>query len=113
LPRSWHARWRQIGGNRAPGQALEALAPHADRKKVVVDLAKEELQNELGAEPGFETMWESVANAVMSYTLVSNLTNVSEEYGREISSARRNAIEVERVADDPPERDAGLGCHRL
>ena len=49
-------------------------------------------------------MWESVANAVMSYTLVSNLTNVSEEYGRELSSARRNAIEVERVADDPPER---------
>ena len=91
-------------GTERLAQALEALAPHADRKKVVVDLAKEELQNELGAEPGFETMWESVANAVMSYTLVSNLTNVSEEYGREISSARRNAIEVERVADDPPER---------
>ena len=91
-------------GTERLAQALEALAPDADRKKVVVDLAKEELQNELGAEPGFETMWESVANAVMSYTLVSNLTNVSEEYGREISSARRNAIEVERVADDPPER---------
>ncbi len=86
-------------------QALDALAPDADRKKVVVDLAKEEaLQGELGAEPGFETMWESVANAVMSYTLVSNLTNVSDEYGRELSSARRNAIEVERVSDDPPER---------
>jgi HEAT repeat protein len=86
-------------------QALDALAPDADRKKVVVDLAKEEAQqDEPGAELGFETMWESVANAVMSYTLVSNLTNVSDEYGRELSSARRNAIEVERVSDDPPER---------
>lgn len=92
-------------GTERLAQALEALAPDNDRKKVVVDFAKEEAQQgELGAEPGFETMWESVANAVMSYTLVSNLTNVSEEYGREISSARRNAIEIERVADDPPER---------
>jgi len=92
-------------GTERLAQALEALAPDADRKRVVVDLAKEEArQGELGAEPAFETMWDSVANAVMSYTLVSNLTNVSEEYGREISSARRNAIEVERVANDPPER---------
>jgi len=92
-------------GTERLAQALEALAPDNDRKKVVVDLAKEEAQQgELGAEPGFETIWESVANVVMSYTLVSNLTNVSEEYGREISSARRNAMEIERVADDPPER---------
>jgi len=92
-------------GTERLAQALEALAPAADRKKVVVDLAKEQaLQGELGAEPGFETMWESVANAVMSYTLVSNLTNVSDEYARELSSARRNAMEVERVTDDPPER---------
>ena len=95
-------------GTERLAQALEALAPDADRKRVVVDLAKEEArQGKLGAEPAFETMWDSVANAVMSYTLVSNLTNVSEEYGREISSARRNAIEVERVADDPPERVQG------
>ena len=92
-------------GTERLAQALEALAPDADRKKAIVNLAKEEaLRSELGAEAGFETMWEGVAHAVMSYTLVSNLTNVSEEYGRELSSARRNAIEVERISDDPPER---------
>ena len=31
---------------------------------------------------------------------------VSEAYGRELSGARTQAIEVERVADDPPERMA-------
>ena len=40
-------------GTERLAQALEALAPDADRKKVVVDLAKEEaLQGELGAEAG-------------------------------------------------------------
>jgi HEAT repeat protein len=92
-------------GTERLAQALEALAPDADRKKVIVNLAKEEaVRGELGAETGFETMWDGVAHAVMSYTLVSNLTNVSDEYGRELSSARRNAIEVERISDDPPER---------
>jgi HEAT repeat protein len=92
-------------GTERLAQALEALAPDAQRKKVIVDLAKEEaLRGELGAEAGFESMWDGVANAVMSYTLVSNLTNVSDEYGRELSSARRNAIDVERISDDPPER---------
>jgi len=92
-------------GTERLAHALEALAPDNDRKKGIVDLAREEaLQSELGAEAGFETMWEGVANAVMSYTLVSNLTNVSDEYGRELSAARRNATEVERVSDDPPER---------
>jgi HEAT repeat protein len=92
-------------GTERLAQALEALAPDAERKKVIVNLAKEEaLRGELGAEAGFETMWDGVAHTVMSYTLTSNLTNVSDEYGRELSSARRNAIEVERISDDPPER---------
>src|SRR5262249_1643547 len=35
---------------------------------------------------------------------------VSEEYGRELSGARSQAIEVEQVSDDPPERvSAWLG----
>jgi HEAT repeat protein len=92
-------------GTERLAHALEALTPDRERKKTVVDLAREEArQGELGAEPGFETMWDAVANAVMSYTLVSNLSSVSDEYGRELSAARRNAIEVERISDDPPER---------
>jgi HEAT repeat protein len=32
---------------------------------------------------------------------------VSEEYAKELSTARQHAIEVERVSDDPPERISG------
>ncbi len=39
----------------------------------------------------------------MSY---SDTNYVSTEYARELSSARRQAVEVERVSDDPPERVA-------
>ena len=92
-------------GTERLAQALEALAPDHDRKRRSRRPGERGgATGRAGREHGFEPMWESVANAVMSYTLVSNLTNVSEEYGKEISSARRKAIEVERVSDDPPER---------
>jgi HEAT repeat protein len=92
-------------GTERLAQALEALAPSRDRKSRIVDLAKEKaMQNEWASHNAFETMWDTVATTVMSYTLVSNLKGVSEEYGRELSSARKSAIDVERVSDDPPER---------
>ena len=37
----------------------------------------------------------------MSY---SDKSFVSDEYGRELSGTRTQAIEVERVSDDPPDR---------
>ena len=93
------------GANRSSGPSARSAGPLTRPQEGVVDLAKAEaLQGELGDEPGFETMWENVANVVMSYTLVSDLSFVSEEYGKETHRPRRNAIEVERVADDPPER---------
>ena len=88
-------------------QALEALVPSADGKERIVRLAREEaLQGDLGAEEGFDQIWQNVSNMVMSYSMISYSDEswVSEQYGRELSAARRQAIEVERVADDPPER---------
>jgi len=72
-----------------------------------VELAKAEaLDGEFGGELGFEQMWENVANMVMSYSMVSysDESFVSEQYGKELSAARKQAVEVERVSDDPPER---------
>jgi HEAT repeat protein len=88
-------------------QAIESLVPAQERKRRVLQLAKEEvLQDELGADAGFEQLWENVSNLVMSYTMISysDETFVSDQYGRELSAARQQAIEVERVSDDPPER---------
>lgn len=92
-------------GTERLAEALDALAPSPDRKKHIVDKAREEaLQTDLGAEPGFDSMWQRVADTVMAYTLVSNLNAVPDQYGQELTAARRQAIEVERVSDDPPER---------
>jgi len=48
-------------------------------------------------------MWTNVSTMLTSY---SDESYVSEAYGRELSGARTQAIEVDRVSDDPPERIA-------
>ena len=85
--------------------ALEVLVPEAERKGRVLELAHEEAkQGELGREDGFEQLWQSAADMLTSY---SDASFVSDEYGKELTTARTQALEVERVSDDPPERVQG------
>jgi hypothetical protein len=98
---------RERGATERLAQALEALVPDAGQRSRVVEMAREEARSgELGAGDGFEQLWQNVTDMVMSYSMMSYSDEpfVSEQYGRELSSARRQAIEVERVSDDPPER---------
>jgi len=82
--------------------AFETLVPDSDRKERLLDLAKEKVaQSPLGSEAGFESLWQEASNLMRSY---SDKNFVSTEYGRELSGARTQAIEVERVSDDPPDR---------
>ena len=82
--------------------AFETLVPENERKERLLSLAKESVaQSPLGSETGFENLWQEAANLLTSY---SDKSFVSDEYGRELSGARSQAIEVERVSDDPPER---------
>ena len=90
------------GATERLAQAFEALVPEAERKERLLDLAQAEASDSpLGAEGGFEDLWQSAASMLTSY---SDQNYVSDEYGRELSGARTQAIEVERVSDDPPER---------
>jgi hypothetical protein len=85
--------------------ALEVLVPEAERKGRVLELAHDEVQQgELGQEQGFEQLWKSAADMLTSY---SDASFVSDEYGKELTAARSQALEVERVSDDPPERVQG------
>jgi len=85
--------------------ALEVLVPEAERKGRVLELAHDEAQQgELGHEEGFEQLWHSAANMLTSY---SDASFVSDEYGKELTATRTQALEVERVSDDPPERVQG------
>jgi hypothetical protein len=85
--------------------ALEVLVPDAERKGRVLELAHDEAQQgELGQEQGFEQLWKGAADMLTSY---SDASFVSDEYGKELTAARSQALEVERVSDDPPERVSG------
>ena len=83
-------------------QAFEALVPEADRKDQLLDMAEADARNTpLGQDAGFEELWQNAAQMLKSY---SDEKYVSDDYGLELSSMRAQAIEVEGIADDPPER---------
>jgi HEAT repeat protein len=95
------------GATERLAQALDSLVPSHERKGRVMELARTEaLDGELGEEPGFELLWQDATDMVLSYSMISysDASFVSQEYGKELSSARQQALEVERVSDDPPER---------
>jgi HEAT repeat protein len=90
------------GATERLAHAFEALVPEAERKDRLLELAESEARrSESGQQPGFDELWRGAAEMLTSY---SDKKYVSDEYARELSSARTQAIEVERVSDDPPER---------
>lgn len=90
------------GATERLAHALEVLVPEAERKGRILELAHAEAQQgELGQEDGFESLWKNAADMLTSYT---DASFVSDEYGKELTAARAQALEVERVSDDPPER---------
>jgi len=92
------------GATERLAHALEVLVPETERKGRVLELAHDVAQQEHGQDEGFEPLWQSAANMLTSY---SDSSFVSDEYGKELTDTRTQALEVERVSDDPPERVAG------
>ena len=93
---------REGGASDRLAQALQLLVPELDGKERLLDLAKQEAeQGPLGQQSGFEDLWQSATSMLTSY---SDETYVSSDYARELSGAKAQAVDVERVSDDPPER---------
>ena len=85
--------------------AFQALVPERDRQRQLLALAESEVaESELGQDESFSELWGRVEGMLTSY---SDENFVSSEYGRELTSARTRAVDVERVSDDPPERVNG------
>jgi HEAT repeats/PBS lyase HEAT-like repeat len=92
----------QGGATTRLAQAFQALVPEADRRPGLIEIARmEAAQSPLGDTEGFVDLWKNAADMLTSY---SDEQFVSESYGRELSGARTQAVEVERVGSDPPER---------
>src|SRR5438105_4816758 len=90
------------GASQRLALAFQALVPELERKERLLDLAKAVAQQTpMGTESGFNNLWHGAAELLTSY---SDESFVSEEYARELSGSREQALEVERVSDDPPER---------
>ena len=93
---------RESGASERLALALQLLVPDLDRKVRLLDLARDEAaEGPLGRQSGFAELWQRAADMLASY---SDETFVSDEYARELSSAHTQALEVERVSDDPPHR---------
>jgi HEAT repeat protein len=84
------------GATERLAQAFEALVPEFDRKERLLA----QVHDAVGQSP-LEDLWQGAAQMLMSY---SDSNYVSSTYGRELSGARAQAIEIERVSDDPPDR---------
>ena len=85
-------------------QAFHALVPDTDRQRQLLSIAQPDVAaSELGQEAAFQDMWQRVEAMLTSY---SDEKFVSDAYGRELSSARARAVDVEAANDDPPERVA-------
>jgi hypothetical protein len=96
---------KEGGATTRLAQAFQALVPDKERRPSLLQIAKGEVeQSALGAGDGFLELWQNAADMLTSY---SDERFVSETYARELSGARTQALEVERVSDDPPDRIGG------
>jgi hypothetical protein len=85
--------------------AFQSLVREPDQQQRLLSLAKEDVAaSPLGSTEGFESVWNHVAEKLL--TSYSDENYVSDAYGRELSGARAQAVEVEHVHDDPPDRIA-------
>ena len=92
----------QRGATTRLAQAFQALVPDNERRPGLLELAQAQVAaSPLGQSEDFADTWKNAADMLTSY---SDEQFVSESYARELSDARTQALEVERVSDDPPER---------
>ncbi len=83
-------------------QAFQALVPDGDRRERLVGMARDTaiIAGESGG--GFEAKWQQVAERLLSE--YSDEQYVSNQYAGELTDAPVQAIQVEQMNEDPPER---------
>jgi len=84
-------------------QVFQTLVRDGEERPRLLDLARTEVAaSPLGSTEGFEDVWDQIAEKLLaSY---SDQKYVSEDYSRELTTSKTQALEVEQASDDPPER---------
>jgi hypothetical protein len=83
-------------------EAFQTLVPEREKHAELLAVAEQVVSNlPIARQPEFGNLWNS---AVRMLTTYSDAKFVSDEYGKELATARAHAIEIEHLTDDPPDR---------
>lgn len=83
-------------------QAFQALVVDPERRERLVTMAYDTAIVSGAEGEGFDRAWQEMAGRLLSQ--YSDAPFVSRHYARELSTANLQAVELERLHDDPPER---------
>jgi hypothetical protein len=89
------------GASNRLATAFQTLVPDTGKQQDILAAAAEQAKAMFPDDPQFESVWTSSTELLMSY---SDANFVSEGYGRELTFAQSQAMEVEKIGDDPPAR---------
>ena len=89
------------GASNRLATAFHTLVPDPAKQQDILAAAAEQAKAMLGEDPQFESMWSNSTEMLMSY---SDAKFVSEGYARELTMAQTQAMDVEKIGDDPPAR---------
>jgi hypothetical protein len=81
--------------------AFQTLVPDGDRQQSILAAATEQAAGLFGEDPQFESVWSSSTELLMSY---SDTQYVSDDYARDLTTARNQAVSIDKIGDDPPTR---------
>ena len=84
-------------------QAFHTLVQEDDQRQRLIALAHDQAASSpFGSTEGFEDVWNRVAERLM--TSYSDKAYVSNTYARELATTRTQAVTIDQISDDPPER---------
>ena len=90
------------GASHRLAEAFQALVPDLDDRRQMVSLVGQQMaESPFGQTDSFPDIWERTETLLTSYR---DAQFVGDEYAHELDFARTQAIEVEQVNDDPPDR---------
>ena len=89
------------GASNRLATAFQTLVPDPAKQQDILAAAAEQAKAMFQDDAQFESVWTSSSEMLMSY---SDAKFVSEGYARELTTAQTQAVEIEKIGDDPPVR---------
>jgi hypothetical protein len=89
------------GASNRLATAFQTLVPDPSKQQEILAAAGAQAAELFKDDPQFESVWTSSSEMLTSY---SDAKFVSEGYARELTTAQTQAVDVDKIGDDPPVR---------